>query len=49
MPWGQGAVIVAGNSGIAGDLGNNDPAPGMVASGNNLMFLLNCISYLGNL
>jgi hypothetical protein len=47
VPWGKGAVIVAGNSGISGDLGNNDPAPGMIASGNDLRFLLNSIAYLG--
>lgn len=46
-PWGQGAVIVGGNSGLSGDLGNNNPGRGMIASGNNLRFLLNSIAYLG--
>lgn len=46
-PWGKGAVIVAGNSGTAGDWGNRYPAPGMITNGNNLRWYLNCLAYLG--
>jgi hypothetical protein len=44
---GFGSVIVAGNSGIAGDLGNDQPAQGTITLGNNLQFLLNCIAFVG--
>jgi hypothetical protein len=44
---GFGSVIVAGNSGIAGDLGNDRPAEGTITLGSNLQFLLNCIAFVG--
>ena len=45
---GQGQVIVVANSGIVGDYGGNPaPACGGVASGSNLMFVLNCLRILG--
>ena len=43
---GQGRVIVAGNSGMAGDDGCTDPAPGTIAYANNLLFLINCFKVL---
>jgi len=45
--WSGGRVIVAGNSGTAGDRGNKWPANGMIPAGNNLDFYLNCLAYLG--
>jgi hypothetical protein len=42
-------VIVAGNSGLAGDDGCTIPAPGTIRYGNNLSFLLNCFKYLAKL
>ena len=42
-------VIVAGNSGLAGDDGCTIPAPGTILYGNNLLFLLNCFKYLGGI
>jgi hypothetical protein len=45
---GKGQVIVVANSGIVGDYaGNPAPACGGVASGSNLMFVLNCLRILG--
>jgi hypothetical protein len=44
--FGKGRVIVAGNSGIAGDDGCTDPAPGAIAYANNLLFLINCFKVL---
>lgn len=49
VPFGAGKVIVVGNSGIVGDYGSPDPAPGLINVENNLMFFLNCVSYLGGL
>jgi hypothetical protein len=46
-PWGDGSVIVAGNSGTAGDRGNRWPSNGKIPDGNNLCFYLNCLAYLG--
>ena len=43
---GSGRVIVAGNSGLAGDDGCTDPSPGTIAYANNLLFLLNCFKVL---
>jgi hypothetical protein len=45
--YGSGQVIAAGHSGIAADNGTGWPAPGEIANGCNLTFLLNCIRYLG--
>jgi hypothetical protein len=47
--WGSGRVIVAGNSGLAGDDGCTIPAPGTILYGNNLLFLLNCFKYLAGI
>jgi hypothetical protein len=49
VPYGKGQVIVVGNSGMIGDYGSPNPAPGIVNLENNLMFFLNCVSYLGGL
>ncbi len=49
VPFGAGNVIVVGNSGMVGDYGSPDPAPGIVNLENNLMFFLNCVSYLAGL
>ncbi len=49
VPYGQGKVIVVGNSGMVGDYGSPDPAPGIVNMENNLMFFLNCVTYLAGL
>ena len=49
VPFGAGNVIAAGNSGIVGDYGSPDPAPGIVNLENNLMFFLNCVSFLAGL
>ena len=46
VPFGSGNVIVVGNSGMVGDYGSPDPAPGLISMENNLMFFLNCVSYL---
>jgi hypothetical protein len=43
---GKGNVIVIGNSGMIADYGSPMPAPGLVTIHNNLMFFLNCVSYL---
>ncbi|HEY8021448.1 MAG TPA: hypothetical protein VIH93_10120 [Thermoanaerobaculia bacterium] len=47
--YGSGRVIVAGNSGMFGDDGSTYPAPGLMPYGNNLMFMLNALKYLGGL
>lgn len=49
VPFGAGNVIVVGNSGMVGDYGSPDPAPGIVNLENNLMFFLNCVSFLAGL
>jgi hypothetical protein len=46
---GSGKVIVAGNSGIAGDDGCTNPAPGTIVYANNLLFLVNCFKELGGI
>lgn len=46
VPYGQGKVIVVGNSGMVGDYGSPNPAPGLITLENNLMFFLNCVTYL---
>jgi hypothetical protein len=46
--FGKGRVIVAGNSGIAGDDGCTDPSPGVIAYANNLLFLINCFKVLAS-
>ncbi|HEX3577748.1 MAG TPA: hypothetical protein VHY33_04215 [Thermoanaerobaculia bacterium] len=43
----DGTVIMAARSGLCGDAGTGYPAPGEVAHGSNLSFILNCINYLG--
>jgi hypothetical protein len=45
----ESKVIVAGNSGLAGDDGCTIPAPGTILYGNNLLFLLNCFKWLGGI
>ena len=49
VPYGAGKVIVVGNSGMVGDYGSPNPAPGIINLQNNLGFFLNCVSYLGGL
>lgn len=49
VPFGQGNVIIVGNSGMVGDYGSPAPAPGLITRENNLMFFLNCIGFLGGL
>ncbi len=46
---GQGRVIIAGNSGIAGNSNSTYPAMGMIDTADNKTFLLNCLAYLGKL
>jgi len=43
---GKGSVIVVGNSGMIADYGSPWPAPGLIPYHGNLMFFLNCVSYL---
>lgn len=48
LQYGQGQVIVLGNSGwIADDGGCPCPAPGLLPLGSNLTFILNCLKLLG--
>lgn len=49
LDYGSGKVIVAGNSGLAGDDGCTIPAPGTILYGNNLLFLLNCFKHLAGM
>jgi hypothetical protein len=49
VPFGAGKVIVVGNSGMVGDYGSPNPAPGIIQLENNLQFFLNCVSFLGGL
>lgn len=49
LDHGSGKVIVAGNSGLAGDDGCTNPSAGTILYGNNLLFLLNCFKYLGGM
>jgi hypothetical protein len=45
----NGRVIIAGNSGLAGDDGSTIPAHGTILYANNLLFLLNCFKELAGL
>lgn len=47
--YGQGKIIVVGNSGLVGDYGSPCPAPGLITMEHNLMFFLNCVGFLGGL
>jgi hypothetical protein len=48
VPYDSGQVIVLGNSGICGDNGGTlPPSCGTITYGSNLMFLLNCLRFLG--
>ena len=47
LTHGKGKVIVAGNSGIAGNTDSQYPAPGLIATPDNQQFQINCLSYLG--
>lgn len=44
----RGPVIVAGNSGIAGDKDSGYPNRGMIDEGSNKQFLLNCMLFVGS-
>jgi hypothetical protein len=46
---GAGSLLVMGNSGWVGDYGAPNPACGLVPYESNLMFILNCIGYMGGL
>lgn len=46
VPYGNGNVIIVGNSGMITDYGSQYPSPGMIPMQSNLMFFLNCVSYL---
>lgn len=46
VPYGKGQVIVTGNSGMLADYGSIGQSTGLIPMENNLMFFLNCISYL---
>jgi hypothetical protein len=43
---GRGSVIVVGNSGMIADYGSPIPSFGLIPMQSNLMFFLNCVSYL---
>ena len=45
--FGSGNIIVIGHSGITGNNGTLRPSQGQIDSGDNLRFLMNCVSYLG--
>ncbi|WP_424362499.1 hypothetical protein [Methylocystis parvus] len=49
VPYGDnnGAVIIAGNSGISGDADSPFPAPGLIDAADNKTFLMNCLEFLG--
>lgn len=48
LQYGQGQVVVLGNSGwIADDGGCPCPAPGLLPLGSNFTFVLNCLKFLG--
>jgi hypothetical protein len=49
VPYLQGNVIVVGNSGMFADYGTSAPSCGLAPMAHNLMFLLNCVGYLGGL
>lgn len=46
---GGGSMLVMGNSGWVADYGSPTPACGLAPFESNLMFVLNCIGYLGGL
>ena len=46
VPYGSGKVIIVGNSGCMADYGSIGQSTGLVSMENNLMFFLNCVSYL---
>jgi hypothetical protein len=46
VPYGKGNVIVAGNSGMLSNYGSIGQSTGLIPMENNLMFFLNCVSYL---
>jgi hypothetical protein len=48
-PNGRGRLIVAGNSGLAGDPESSYPAPGLIDVGSNKQFLLNAMRFLGTM
>jgi hypothetical protein len=41
-----GKILVIGNSGMFADYGSPQPSCGLISYQNNLMFFLNCVSYL---
>ncbi len=43
---GAGRVIIAGNSGLAGDTGSPFPAAGLIDAASNKQFLLNCLAWI---
>lgn len=47
VPYGEGNVIVVGNSGMFADYGTPAPSCGLAPIQSNLLFLLNCLGYLG--
>jgi hypothetical protein len=47
--YGNGRVVVIANSGIIGDVGNQNPAPGLVSFGSNLFFVLNSLAWLAKI
>jgi hypothetical protein len=44
--FGDGKVIVIGHSGIAGDDDTHYPSRGQIGDADNLLFLMNCVTYL---
>jgi hypothetical protein len=46
VPYGKGNVIVVGNSGMLSNYGSIGQSTGLIPMENNLMFFLNCVSYL---
>lgn len=44
-----GQVIIAGNSGLAGNSQSTYPAPGLIDCHGNEIFLLNCLAYVGGI
>jgi hypothetical protein len=46
---GKGRVIIVGNSGMIADYGSPSPSFGLVPMQSNLMFFLNCVSYLAGI
>lgn len=46
VPYGAGNVIIVGNSGFLADYGSIGQSTGLISMESNLMFFLNCVSYL---